>query len=189
MRLQDVLTDVDTMMPNGIAPMTKIGWINQLRRRLYRELPFDEAVAPIETVPGVAFIELPEDCPHDTITSLVIGERPYKKVLRSDRRLPPYHWTVAAGGVTISPEPVAAQSGFVYYKAVPPDLTAADLGEELDFSADYHDGVFVCGCLAKIALAGENAGQAADYTGMLEQTVVRMRRDMTRNDRWTVRVE
>ncbi len=189
MKLSDVLFDVDMLIPNSILLDVKLRWVSQLRRQVYRELPFDEAVYPFTTEIGVALLEPPNDCPSDTITNITINEQLYTKVQRNDRNLPAYYWMVVAGGLLISPTPTEEQSGFIYYKATPPDLTADDLDEELDFSADYHDGLFVNCCLSKVAKAAGELKAASDYDLEMQKTIRKMKRDMTRNDLYTIRVE
>lgn len=189
MKVSDVIFDVDILLENKLQLGVKLRWLNQIRRQLYRELPFDESVYAFETVAGDEFLDLPADCPQDTITHIVIGGVPYPKKQRIDRNLPAHYWLVVAGGCQIHPNPQKVEEGFVYYKATPPDLTEDDLEEEMDFSSDYHDGVFVSGLAVKVAKATKEMKVAREYEITMKETITQMKRDMKRNDILTVRAE
>jgi hypothetical protein len=39
MNLQEIIEDADLLVPNSLPITRKVGWVNQIQRQLYREIP------------------------------------------------------------------------------------------------------------------------------------------------------
>lgn len=152
MNLQEILTTVDTMVPNTLPPGIKIQWINHIQNQLFRDYPVPEAIYPFRTQLGKQFYTLPEDCAEDRIKELVIGKETYPYVEQgAETNYPPERFcSIVTGTLFVHPKPDRAESAFLSYKPRPVQMTADKLEAVPSFPKDYHE-LLVWGCASRVA--------------------------------------
>lgn len=167
MKLFEMIETVDTLVPNTIPTDRKIIWINQIQRQLFRDYPLPESVQVFVVKMGQQLYVLPDDCPEDRITTLVIDNRSYEfadHTLTSDVT-PDRFYNVVSGTLMIYPNPTAETSGMLYYNARPAELTSDMMDQEPTFPKDFHE-ILVFGCASRVAKSHESTmGQAAIFDG------------------------
>ena len=163
MNVQEMLSMVDAMVPNDLAPSLKITWMNQVKNQLYRDYPFPEAVYPFVVTPGTRTYPLPSDCPDSGIKKTVIDGKTYEYI-SSDADVDfPQFCTILLGALVIEPVPSNQTMGFIHYKARPVQLTPEDVTIEPNFPSDFHE-LLVLGCAVRVAQSEEKLQLAGVFS-------------------------
>lgn len=173
MKLSELLGQVDTLVTNSIHLDTKIAWMNQVQNQLYRDYPLDEAVKVYVIRQNQQIYDLPEDCPEDRISKLVIGKQTYPFVPNSESE---YEYsvfcTVVTGTLMVYPSPLENTDGFLYYNARPLGLSSTMMDQEPTFPRDFHE-LLVLGCASRVAKSQADFNRASvfdqDYRTLAEK--------------------
>lgn len=178
MKLSELLGQVDTLVPNSILLDTKIAWMNQVQSQLYRDYPLSEAVKIYAIRRDQQLYALPEDCPEDRISRLVIETSQGKETIpfvpaASDSEYDLYRfWTLVSGTLMIYPAPKEDMNGFLYYNARPAELSSAMMDQQPTFPRDFHE-LLVLGCASRVAKSLADVNRAAvfdqDYRMLAEK--------------------
>lgn len=137
MKLQDILDDIDSEVPNTFTTKQKLRWINDVQRRLYRRFTLPDRVDRFQTTAGVAFYPLPENCPQDRITAITVGNIPYRYKGGGERATCQFY-TFVQGQIMLYPTPDAMADGLIYFAPSPKDLDENVLTDIPEFPEDYH---------------------------------------------------
>lgn len=155
MKLRELLTEVNTLVPNDIPPEVQISWMNQVQSSLYRYYSSSETPFEFVVQPTISFYDFPPDCIEDRVRRLVVGDENMEFIWADeDSELPtdmPF-WTVFNQKIFLSPVPDKMQPATLYYLPSPTQLTIAALDDEVTFPADYIE-LLVLGCAVKVAIA------------------------------------
>lgn len=158
MNLQEILTTVDTMVPNNLSVGIKIQWLNHVQNHLFRDYPIPDTVFTFNTEIDQQIYTLPDDCPEDRITGLVIDGDTYPFVPPGvDYEMDGYvrynqFFTLVSGLLMIFPNPIQNGQAFIYYKPRPVQMKETALTAIPTFPKDYHE-LLVLGCASRIAKA------------------------------------
>ena len=175
MTVQEILADVDDRIANEISAETKIRWINQIQRELFRDYPLPEDVYLFETIPNLQFYELPADCAVDRITNVVVGTTQYPYVSFSETA-PFCFWTFIAGYLFLYPVPNEVLSVSIYYKPRPNELTSGNLQEKPNFPEDYHE-LLVYGCAIRVSQYLNEPNREVSFTTSFQMLAEKARRE------------
>lgn len=156
MKLSEIVETVDMLIPNSIPLSTKIQWINQLQNQFFRDYPLPETVHPFAVKANQQFYVLPDDCPQDRITEVVVNDRHYPYIPRVDSETDVERFcTFVSGTLMIYPNPTEQTLGFLYYKPRPVQMTVETMDAEPTFPLDFHE-LLVFGCASRVAKANPN---------------------------------
>lgn len=151
MKLVEIVETVDMLVPNSIPLSTKVGWINQIQNQLFRDYPLPETVYSFVVKPGQQFYTLPDDCPTDRITELVVNGQKYPFMPRMDTELEADRFcTFVSGTLMVYPNPAEQLLGFLYYKPRPAQMTPEMMDAEPTFPRDFHE-LLVFGTASRVA--------------------------------------
>lgn len=188
MTLEEILRNVDILVPNSLPTDIKIQWINQINRQLFRDYPLPEAFYLFQAQNGVQLYELPPDCPEDRIKKVTIGERDFDYHPITSDDSPERFWTIVSGRLLIHPAPKTEETGMVYYKQRPIDLTINDIDKEVGFNQDYQN-LMVFGCCELVALSNPDTFQlSSTYAAKFADLAEKANRDITKFRSKNVRV-
>lgn len=137
MNLKEILEDIDSEVPNTFATNQKVRWINDTQRRLYRRFTLPDRVDKFQTVAGVAFYPLPENCPQDRVTSITVDNVLYK-YKGGDEQASFQFYTFIQGQIMLYPTPEKVVDALVYFEPRPIDMTEDNLNTVPEFPEDYH---------------------------------------------------
>lgn len=157
MNVQEMLDQVNMMVPNSLPDSLKISWFNQVQNQLFRDHQVPAAASLLVTEPGKKIYPLPDDCPEDRITQVVLQNRTYPYVPQAaDAEFGPDAFcTIVIGQLLIHPVPEQAVNALVYYKPRPVQLSIDELDAVPTFPADYHE-LLVLGCASRVAKTDPN---------------------------------
>lgn len=152
MNLQEILTTVDTMVPNNLPIGIKVQWINHVQNQLFRDYPVPETAYTFNTVIGQQLYPLPDDCSEDRLTSLVLdGDTvPYIAPGLDYDVASETFFTLVSSLMMLFPEPIKVLPVFLYYKPRPVQLAETSLNVIPTFPKDYHE-LLVLGCASRVA--------------------------------------
>lgn len=178
MLLKEIVEDADLLVNNSLSITQKIRYFNQVQRELYRDYPLDEKAYYFQTVPQSTNYVLPTDCLPENIIGVYINESEYNYVTAVDVNR--YNiYTFSNGELFIQPTPQFKNDSYVYYKAKPQDVTAADLDKEVPFLPDYQE-IFVLGIARKLALIEKDYKTAEQlevrYQSLANDALVKLNR-------------
>lgn len=168
MTLDEILQDADVMAPNTLPVTTKIRWLNQIQRQIFRDYPVPEAVYPFYTEAETALYGLPDDMAEDRIQRVVVGENEYDYKSIQDEAVDNM-WTITAGHMLLHPTPLQQELVYVYYKPRPVDMTAEDMDSEPGLPVDFHE-LLTYGVAARVARATGDVGLSVSH----EETFYRL---------------
>ena len=171
MTLEEILQDVDLLVPNSIALDVKVRWMNQVQNQLFRDYDIAKAHHMFNLVIGEEFYPLPEDCSEDMIRAVVIEGNTYTFADPLDEIKDETYFTYS-GLLTIVPSPVKAGIGMLYYLRRPKEINEYVLDREPDFPSDYHE-ILSYGCAIRVARAEQNYSQLP----ILETEFARLRHE------------
>lgn len=189
MKLFEIIEMVDSLVPNSVPIKEKVKWINQIQNNLFRDYPISEAVQPLIVKRGQQFFPLPVNCAEDRITEVIINDRHYPFVPRSDNEnVPNFFCTFVSGTLMIYPAPDQQTTGFLYYGARPNKLSEDDMDAEPTFPEDFHN-LLVFGCCSLVALTDEKTGGlSSTYDGKYQELANKADLKLTRNRQKTVNI-
>lgn len=171
MTLQEILEDADSIAPNAYTNAQKVRWLNQIQRQLFRHYPLPEQLFELQIVPDVQFYPLPENCPEDRITSIVIDNQEYRFAV-NDQPAPGRFWTMVAGQIFIHPKPTVEMTGIITCEPRYVALSESNLNAVPQFPEDFHE-LLVNGLAQRIAKRRKDAILAnnaqADYNEILRE--------------------
>jgi hypothetical protein len=162
MNLEQILEDLDLLVPNSLSDEKKVSIVNQLQKQIYREFKFPKRYEE-QTVSGQVLYPLPVDCKPDQIHKVVVNDT----LLEFDRdnfdKLK-YLWQIEDNQLKLSDEPKKPTTLEIYYNSSPNELTVDDMLVEPDFPSDHHQ-VLVYGCAVQTA----KREQQYDIANILQQ--------------------
>lgn len=176
MTLEEILLDVDTRVPNTVSRDTKIRWINQLQRRLYRIFRYPPTTYQFQTVPQQTDYPLPFDVVEDQIIDVLLDGKALPR-FAPGRRIPgQYAWTLYAGNLRIEPAPLSESTVELIYIPRYQDLVADT--DEPGFPEDFHE-MLVVGCASRVANAVGDRNLAdslsQEFTQMVSEAMILFR--------------
>ena len=113
--------------------------VNQVQRKVFRELPLPDKVYRFSSTPGVPYYDLPQDCTEDRIKNAICDGLEYRKVSNQDEVPPTMFCSVILDKLYLYPNPTNVVDILLYYRPRYKDLTTLDLGAYSDLPEDYHD--------------------------------------------------
>lgn len=138
MILEEILEDIDLLVPNAFAADRKIRWINQAQRQLYHDYPMIVTKKDISLSPGVDTYPMPADCQQSRIETFLVGD--YEYIYEEVSERPEYRtYTVIDGQMKVFPVPNQPGTATIYYKPNPVDLTENDTQAVPAFPEDFHE--------------------------------------------------
>lgn len=150
--LREILTTIDTMVPNSLSYELKIQWINHIQNQLYRDYPVPESVYAFGTVPDQQIYAIPNDCAEDGIKQVVVDEETYDFVPQgtdADAEQSSFY-SIVLGALLIYPSPTESKNAYVHYRARPVHLTVVDLDTVPNFPGDFIE-LLILGCASRVA--------------------------------------
>ncbi|OXM83965.1 hypothetical protein [Paenibacillus rigui] len=152
MNLGQILNEVKLLVPPSadITDEQLVLKINQLQRRIYRELQLPDKLYYIKTTPASPFYDLPIDCPEDRISTVLVNNEAYDKSDNQDDVAPSTFWTIMTGSLYLRPNPTTELDLLIYYKPRYHDLVASNTSDISDLPEDYHE-LLVYGCAQWVA--------------------------------------
>lgn len=151
--LRDILSTVDTMVPNSLPYGIKIQWLNHIQNQLFRDFPLPEGMFTFSAFPDEEQIySLPSDCPEDGIKQVVVDGVPYDYIPQGmDAEMDQTtFYSIVLGSLILYPSPSQIVTVYVYYKSRPLQLTVEDLDVVPNFPADFIE-LLIFGCASRVA--------------------------------------
>ena len=171
MTLEELLQDVDLLVPNSIALDVKVRFMNQVQNQLFRDYDVSKSSYVFTLIPGEELYPLPEDCPEDMIRSVVVEGRTYE-LANTEDSITDETYFVHSGLLTIIPSPQKEGKGMVHYLRRPRKINEYVLEREPDFPRDYHE-LLSYGCAIRVARIEQDYEQLS----VLEGEFQRMRQE------------
>lgn len=152
MNLGSILNEIKLLVPPSadITDDQLVQRINQVQRKVYRELPLPDKTFRTTTTPASPFYELPLDCAEDRIKSVIVDNRQYDKLGNQDTTSGNPFCTVVMDTLYLNPNPTNEVELIMYYKPRYHDLNASNSGDVPDLPEDYHE-LLVFGCAQWVA--------------------------------------
>ena len=173
MTLEEILQEVDIRVSNTVSRDTKVRWVNQIQKRLYRVFRYPPSYYEFQTVPQQADYPLPADCAEDQILDIIYDGSSIPRFSPGHRIPGQYSWSIYAGFLRIQPTPIMAVPVTIVYV---PKYT--DLSNDEDVSKlpeDFHE-ILVVGCAARVAQASDNPQLASslsqEFTQMVSEAMI-----------------
>lgn len=154
MLLKEILADVDLIVPNSINDTTKVRWLNQVQRQMYRDYAFPDTSHQFHTEIGRSLYLLPDNCERDRITSLIIGNKAYE-FKGIDQVATNGCYSIVDGKLWIHPTPSQSIESYINYRPRPRDVRVDMQNASPDFPEDFHE-LLVLGVAARVSRATQN---------------------------------
>lgn len=143
MLLEEILEDIDLIVPNSLDVGKKIRWINQVMNQVFRDYPVPVKRAIIPVIHGQDTYDLPADCVEQRIDELLLN----------DERI---NYRIIDGKIQLDVKPDGHNLSIdMLYRPRPVPITEADMEKEPDFPSDYHE-LLILGCAHKVAMRQQN---------------------------------
>lgn len=169
MKLHEILLDANLLVPNSINDETKVRWLNQDQRQLYREFGFPDVSEPFTAEVGVQLYHLPSNCSRERITSVIVDNREYRYVTLEDD-VDGKSWTIIEEKLWIHPAPTMDVQAYLNYRPRPNDMRVDMQEEEPEFPADFHE-ILVLGIGIRLARSKGDTNKAMElklaYDGLV----------------------
>lgn len=151
MNLGQILEEAKLLVPPSadINDDQLVQRINQVQRKLFRELSLPDKTYRTKTTSASPFYDLPLDCTEDRIKTVLVDNQSYEKVSNQDEA-PERFCTVAMNMLYLFPNPSNEVDLLIYYKPRYHDLSTSNTSDEPDLPEDYHE-LLVFGCAQWIA--------------------------------------
>lgn len=163
MKLNEIMEEIDLLVPNAFDEGRKLRWINQAQRQLYHDYPTLVTKKEIPLSAGQKTFSLPADCQQPRIETLLVGEWEY--VYEEIEEHPEYRtFTIIDNQVNIYPIPSQSTTVNLYYKPTAVDLTVAELDSVPSFPEDFHE-LLVFGGAYRVAQRIQDYKLSAELEG------------------------
>jgi hypothetical protein len=173
MILSQILTEIKTLVPvtSDITDDQLVLKINQVQRKIYRQLPLPDKVVAFQSTPSIPFYDLPTDCSEDGIKNALVDNIDYKKLSNQEETITYAFCTVFINKLYLNPNPSNAVNVFLYYRPRYHDLISTNLNDTPDLPEDYHE-LLVFGCAQWVASTQRdvdmNNNMQAEYDSLFE---------------------
>lgn len=175
MNINEILEQIDVLVPNDLPPHIKLGFLNQVQNQLYRDYPFADSVMTFNITKGNQFYPMPSNCVDDRAKNLTIdGDEilyyPLFTPVSTDDTAE--YWSIVQGSIFVNPVPTGSALAYFYYEKSPKQLTVADiaLATVPDLPADFHE-LYVLGGCSRVAKASP---QTIPLVSMYEADFIRL---------------
>lgn len=150
MNLQQILNEVKLLTPVSadVTDDQLMLRINQVQRKLFRELVLPDKMVGFSSTPGIPFYDLPVDCPEDRIKNVIVDGMTYALISPEDKKPPLEFATVALNKLYLYPNPSNVVDVYLYYRPRYTDVISMD--QVPDLPEDYHE-LLVFGCCQWVA--------------------------------------
>lgn len=155
MDLQRILDEIDTYCPNTFTQAEKINYVNDIQRKVFREMAIQDIVT-WNTIKGVPIYDLynPADnqpIEFDMIRGVTIDNINYQYADIWAEAKGYIYYNPLPGKIGLFPTPGTDDLiAYVFYEKRPKILTASDLLVEPELRADWHE-ILIHGVVAIIA--------------------------------------
>lgn len=141
MNLQQILQEIKQVVPPpaDVTDEQIVLKINQIQRKLFRELTLPDKAKRFQSTPDSPYYDLPDDCGEDRIKTVLVDNQEYVKVSNQESDAPPRFCTVFIDKLYIYPNPTAVTDILLYYRPRYRDLSAGEIGRVPDLPEDYHE--------------------------------------------------
>lgn len=172
-----LITDIDERMPNRFSDATKIRWMNNFQKQIFRRLNLP-GIFSFNTRKDVGAYQLPESCSIDLIQNVIYDGTSLEYKSLEQEVTGSFYYSVA-GQIGIYPRPSEDNiTVTVFYNRRPEELTEADKDTQVpEITEDYHE-LLVLHVLITIAKAREDAQLANAYTYDLNEMILNLRMDL-----------
>lgn len=152
MNLSQILTEVKLLTPVSadVTDDQLVLRINQVQRKLYRELVLPDKLYRFSSTPDVPYYDLPMDCSEDRIKNILVDGQDYRIVSNEEEKPPLFFATVFLNKLFLYPNPSNVVDVYVYYRPRYHDLSAGNPYDMPDLPEDYHE-LLVYGCAQWVA--------------------------------------
>jgi hypothetical protein len=176
MQLKEILSDVNLLVPNSINDQSKVRWLNQVQRQMYRDYAFPITSQHFETEPGRSLYLLPDNCDRDRIINVVVGDREYtyKSV---DQDAGSYCYTIIEDQLWLYPTPSTWTDAYLNFKPRPRDLRVDMQDAKPDFPEDFHE-LLVLGVALRVARASQNPQLTRELQGDFDALEIQAKRKL-----------
>jgi hypothetical protein len=138
---QQILDEIKLLVPpsTDITDDMILRRVNQVQRKVFRELPLPDKVYRFSSTPGYPYYDLPSDCTEDRIKNALVDGQDYKKVSNEENTPPLMFCTVILNKLYLYPNPSSVVDVFLYYRPRYKDLSTSNLSQVPDLPEDYHE--------------------------------------------------
>lgn len=166
MNLSQILTEVKLLTPVSadVTDDQLVLRINQVQRKLYRELILPDKVVRFSSTPSVAYYDLPSDCSEDRIKNILVDGKDYSLVSNEENKPPLQFATVFLNKLYLYPNPTNVVDVYIYYRPRYADLNSANLSAVPDLPEDYHE-LLVFGCCQWVAATQRDVDMVNNMQG------------------------
>jgi hypothetical protein len=138
---QQIMNEAKLLVPPSadITDEQMILKLNQIQRKLYRELPLPDKIERFTSTKGIPFYTLPPDCPEDRIKNVLVDGQNYSKSSNQGEVQSTPFFTVAMNKLYLYPNPDNAVNIYLYYRPRYRDLSLNKPTEYPELPEDYHE--------------------------------------------------
>ncbi|MGE5631378.1 MAG: hypothetical protein ACM3TR_09815 [Caulobacteraceae bacterium] len=184
--VQDLITDIDTIMPNTFTNTDKVRWFNDLQRLIDKDKT-REVIYESVTVKDIPTYALPSDCTIDRILYIGVAQEkpadantPYQEYTYKglNETFDGYNYFDGINGL-FGLYPTPAESGYsirIIYEKKSTQFTTVNLNVTPDLKEEYHD-IFKFHVWKIIASAKKDVALANFYEDEKKEMLVRIAED------------
>ncbi|MDK8193775.1 hypothetical protein QP794_27205 [Paenibacillus sp. UMB7766-LJ446] len=164
MRLSEVISEADMLVPNDVPVADKVIWLNSLNQDFFNVVKIPK-IAKFDCIAGQVDYILPQDARQKNIDLVMIGMFPYKSLDRDD--VTPaqnaYAFDDATNTISLYPAPYADLRGFLrYHRIATTTFLSTDLTVPPDAPEEYH-WTFIPALAAMLANSQDDSVKASNY--------------------------
>lgn len=174
MNLQQILNEVKLLTPVSadVTDDQLVLRINQVQRKLYRELVLPDKMVRFSSTPSVPYYDLPSDCSEDRIKNILVDGQDYRIVSNEEEKPPLLFATVFLNKLYLNPNPSNVVDIYLYYRPRYHDLSVSSITDTPDLPEDYHE-LLVYGCCQWVAATQRDVDMVnniqAEFDSLLQE--------------------
>lgn len=164
--IQQIINEVDTLVPNPFDNAKKITWINELNHEFFEVVKIP-IVHEFQTVSGTSSYDLPADVRSNRISRVQMDATLYKSMQYEDTKPGHNYWSFndLTKKINLFPKPlITGKTGIVKYQKISNStyLSATITSQTPDAPEEYH-WTYVLGLCERVAKAMNDVSLANNY--------------------------
>lgn len=161
--IQQVVNEVDTLVPNPFDPTNKVTWLNEINREFFEVVKIP-AVYQFVTTAGVDLYTIPNTIKSRNIERVQTNQSLFKSMQHDDINPGHNFWLVEDTSLKLHPSPsLTGEIGIIkYFQSSKTTFLASDLSVKPDAPEEYH-WAYVLGLAERVAKAMNDVSLANNY--------------------------
>lgn len=178
MRVQELLDDIQILIPHSVPTRTIIRWLNEKQDELFRILPLKNSNTIFTIVDRDSQFGLPADCTPEQVDSVTINNCPAYRIEPKDDLCDVYNaFMIMNDNLFVHTKQRTPALGILYYKMRPRHYKECHLEDKIDYPPD-HVSYMLYSLVEKVARTNQDFEMAAVYEQKAEGELQKMRKTL-----------